>query len=109
MVTVTPTAAAKLKEILEKQDPKPAAVRVGVRGGGCSGFSYALEFDHNPNASENDDELDLDGLKVRVDNMSGMYLEGCEVDYVESLAGAGFKFNNPNVTRTCGCGSSFSV
>jgi len=108
MVTVTPTAVAKLKEILGKQDPKPTAVRIGVRGGGCSGFSYAMEFDDGT-AGENDEEIDLDGLRVRVDNMSAMYLEGCEVDYVESLAGAGFKFNNPNVTRTCGCGSSFSV
>jgi iron-sulfur cluster assembly accessory protein len=108
MVALTAAAVSKLKEISEKQDPKPTAVRIGVRGGGCSGFSYAMEFDEG-SATENDEEVDLGGLKVRVDNMSAMYLEGCEVDYVESLAGAGFKFNNPNVTRTCGCGSSFSV
>jgi iron-sulfur cluster assembly accessory protein len=108
MVTLTPTAVAKIKEIMEKQDPKPTALRVGVRGGGCSGFSYALEFDEG-NVTENDDEAEYDGLKVRVDNMSAMYLEGCQIDYEESLAGAGFKFNNPTVTRTCGCGSSFSV
>lgn len=108
MVTITAAAAAKLKEISGKQDPVPTAVRIGVRGGGCSGFSYAMEFDDG-NATDNDEEIDLDGLKVRVDNMSAMYLEGCEVDYEESLAGAGFKFNNPNVKRTCGCGSSFSV
>jgi iron-sulfur cluster assembly accessory protein len=109
VVTLTSKAVAKVKELMEQQDPKPAAVRLGVRGGGCSGFSYAMVFDDVPTATENDDEIDLDGLKVRVDNMSAMYLEGCEVDYVDGLAGAGFTFNNPNVKRTCGCGSSFSV
>ena len=108
MVTVTATAVAKVKEIMEKQDPKPAAVRLGVRGGGCSGFSYAMVFDDGEK-TENDDETDYDGLKVRVDNMSAMYLDGCEVDWVDTLEGAGFKFNNPNVKTTCGCGSSFSV
>ena len=108
MVTVTATAVAKVKEIMEKQDPKPTAVRLGVRGGGCSGFSYAMVFDDGE-MTENDSETDYDGLKVRVDNMSAMYLEGCEVDYVDTLEGAGFKFNNPNVKTTCGCGSSFSV
>jgi iron-sulfur cluster assembly protein len=109
MVTLTPTAVIKIKQIAEQQDPKPPAVRIGVRGGGCSGFSYAMAFDPEPAAGENDNEFDLDGLKVRVDNMSAMYLEGCEIDYVEALDGAGFKFNNPNVKSTCGCGSSFSV
>jgi len=91
-----------------RQEPRPAAVRIGVRGGGCSGFSYAIAFDDGEK-TENDSEIDFDGLKVRVDNMSAMYLDGCEVDYVDTLEGAGFKFNNPNVKNTCGCGSSFSV
>jgi iron-sulfur cluster assembly accessory protein len=109
MVTVTPKAVAKIKEIMQRQDPKPTAVRLGVRGGGCSGFSYAMVFDDDAAPSENDTETDYDGLKVWVDNMSAMYLDGCEVDFVDTLEGAGFKFNNPNVKNTCGCGSSFSV
>jgi len=108
MITLTPEAVAKVKEIGEQQNPKPAALRVGVRGGGCSGFSYAMMFDSGEK-DENDNEFEIDGLKVRVDNMSAMYLEGCEVDYVEQLDGSGFKFNNPNVRNTCGCGQSFNV
>jgi iron-sulfur cluster assembly accessory protein len=108
MVTLTEVAVKKVKEIMEQQDPKPTAVRVGVRGGGCSGFSYSMVFDDGEK-TENDDELDYDGLKVRVDNMSAMYLEGCTLDYVDTLEGAGFKFNNPNVSRSCGCGQSFAV
>lgn len=106
MVTMTPKAVAKVKELMEQQDPKPTAVRLGVRGGGCSGFQYAMVFDDGEK-TENDEELDYDGLKVRVDNMSAMYLEGCEVDYLETLEAAGFKFNNPHVKSTCGCGQSF--
>jgi iron-sulfur cluster assembly accessory protein len=106
MVTVTPKAVAKIKEIMARQDPKPSAVRLGVRGGGCSGFQYAMVFDDDP-ATENDTDTDYDGLTVRVDQMSAMYLDGCEVDFVDTLEGAGFKFNNPNVKSTCGCGQSF--
>jgi iron-sulfur cluster assembly accessory protein len=109
MVTLTGKAVSKVKEIMAQQNPVPTALRVGVAGGGCSGFQYRLVFDSNPAPDENDNEIDYDGLKVRVDNMSAMYLDGCEVDFVDSLEGAGFKFNNPNVKHTCGCGSSFSV
>jgi iron-sulfur cluster insertion protein len=106
MVTLTPTAIAKVKEVMEQQDPKPTAVRIGVRGGGCSGFQYAMQFeDGDPGPM--DQEIDADGLKVRVDSISAMYLEGCEVDYLETLEASGFKFNNPNVKSTCGCGQSF--
>jgi len=106
-VTMTPTAIAKVKEIMEAQDPKPAAVRLGVRGGGCSGFQYSMQFELEKGAM--DKEYDFDGLKVLVDGVSTMYLDGCEVDYLETLEAAGFKFNNPNVKQTCGCGSSFQV
>jgi iron-sulfur cluster assembly accessory protein len=106
-ITLTANAVAKVKEIMAQQNPVPAGLRVGVVGGGCSGFSYSMQFE---NASGLMDKVfDMDGLKVFVDATSVMYLNGCIVDYVETLEGAGFKFENPNVKSTCGCGSSFSV
>jgi iron-sulfur cluster assembly accessory protein len=106
-VTLTPNAVAKVKEIMAQQTPVPAGLRVGVQGGGCSGFSYAMSFENS--AGMMDKTFNFDGLKVFVDATSVMYLNGCIVDYVETLEGAGFKFENPNVKSTCGCGSSFSV
>ncbi len=106
-VTLTPNAIAKVKEIMAQQDPVPTGLRIGVVGGGCSGFSYSMQFDNSPGMM--DKVFDMDGLKVYVDATSIMYLNGCRVDYVESLEGAGFKFENPNVKSTCGCGSSFQV
>lgn len=104
---LTPTAVAKVKEILDKQTPRPLGLRVSVVGGGCSGFSYQMNFEDQTNGI--DKTYDFDGLKVFVDQASLMYLNGTKIDYVESLEGAGFKFDNPNVKSTCGCGSSFSV
>ena len=104
---LTPGAVAKVKEIMAQQNPVPAGLRVGVVGGGCSGFSYSMQFENS--AGMMDKTFDFDGLKVYVDATSVMYLNGCIVDYVETLEGAGFKFENPNVKSTCGCGSSFSV
>jgi len=101
------TAIAKVKEIMAQQNPVPAGLRVGVVGGGCSGFSYSMSFENG--AGMMDKTFDFDGLKVYVDATSLMYLKGVNVDYVETLEGAGFKFDNPNVKSTCGCGSSFSV
>src|SRR3954464_9605642 len=106
-VVLTPTAIAKVKEIMGQQDPAPAGLRVGVVGGGCSGFSYSMSFENEPGMM--DKVFDMDGLKVYVDATSVMYLDGCRVDYLETLEGAGFKFENPNVKSTCGCGSSFNV
>jgi iron-sulfur cluster assembly accessory protein len=106
-VNMTPTAVAKVKEIMAQQNPVPAGLRVGVVGGGCSGFSYSMSFESG--AGMMDKVIDVDGLKVFVDATSMMYLTGVTVDYVETLEGAGFKFENPNVKSTCGCGSSFSV
>jgi iron-sulfur cluster assembly accessory protein len=106
-VSLTPNAVAKVKEIMAQQNPVPAGLRVGVVGGGCSGFSYSMSFENG--AGMMDKVFDMDGLKVYVDATSVMYLNGCIVDYVETLEGAGFKFENPNVKSTCGCGSSFSV
>ena len=107
MISLTPVAASRVKEIMTQQNPVPAALRVAVVGGGCSGFSYQMALENQVNGTDN--VYEFDGLKVLVDQMSEMYLEGVEIDYIETLEGAGFKFNNPNVKSTCGCGSSFSV
>jgi len=106
-LTLTPNAIAKVKEIMAQQNPVPEGLRVGVVGGGCSGFSYSMQFENSPGMM--DKVFNMDGLKVYVDATSLMYLNGCRVDYVETLEGAGFKFENPNVKSTCGCGSSFNV
>jgi iron-sulfur cluster assembly accessory protein len=106
-ISLTANAVAKVKEIMGSQTPVPAGLRVGVVGGGCSGFSYSMQFENA--AGMMDKTFDMEGLKVFVDATSVMYLNGCIVDYVETLEGAGFKFENPNVKSTCGCGSSFSV
>ncbi len=106
-VILTPNAVAKVKEIMAQQDPMPAGLRIGVVGGGCSGFSYSMNFENAPGMM--DKVLTFDDLKVFVDATSLMYLNGCTVDYLETLEAAGFKFENPNVKSTCGCGSSFYV
>ena len=108
MLQLTPVAVSKVKEILSQQTPAPTGLRVAVVGGGCSGFSYHMAFENQVN-QESDNVYNFDGLQVLVDQMSEMYLEGVSIDYIESLDGSGFKFNNPNVKSTCGCGSSFSV
>jgi iron-sulfur cluster assembly protein len=107
MVNLTETAVSKVQEILTAQDPKPAGLRIAVVGGGCSGFSYSMAFENAPNML--DKTYNYGGLKVFIDQASLLYLDGAEVDYVETLEGSGFKFNNPQVKSTCGCGSSFSV
>jgi iron-sulfur cluster assembly protein len=108
MVGLTPGAITKVKEILSQQTPLPTGLRIAVVGGGCSGFSYHMAFENQVN--ENSDNVyEFEGLKVLVDQMSEMYLDGVQVDYIESIDGSGFKFNNPNVKSTCGCGSSFSA
>ncbi|HLW55188.1 MAG TPA: iron-sulfur cluster assembly accessory protein [Candidatus Angelobacter sp.] len=106
-VSLTPHAVSKVKEIMAQQNPAPVGLRIGVVGGGCSGFSYSMSFENAPGMM--DKVYDFDGLKVYVDATSAMYLNGCVVDYVETLEAAGFKFENPNVKSTCGCGSSFNV
>jgi iron-sulfur cluster assembly accessory protein len=106
-LTLTPAAIAKVKEIMAQQTPVPTGLRVGVVGGGCSGFSYSMQFENGAGAM--DKTFEYDGLQVFIDATSLMYLQGASVDYIETLEGAGFKFENPNVKSTCGCGSSFSV
>src|ERR1700721_1803016 len=102
---LTPAAVAKVKEIMATQPPVPAGLGLWVVGGGCSGFQYSMAFENG--AGMMDKVFDFEGLKVYVDATSLMYLGGAHVDYIETLEGAGFKFENPNVKSTCGCGSSF--
>jgi iron-sulfur cluster assembly accessory protein len=107
MVLLSDKAAEKIKEIRGEENIEDSyALRLKVQGGGCSGFSYDLYFDQG---QEGDRPLEVKGVKLICDEMSLMYLLGTEIDYVEGLHGAGFKFNTPNVKSTCGCGSSFSV
>ncbi|MGA8042582.1 MAG: iron-sulfur cluster assembly accessory protein [Terracidiphilus sp.] len=106
-LTLTPQAIAKVREIMATQDPLPTGLRIGVVGGGCSGFQYSMAFENQSGMM--DKVFSFDDLKVFVDSTSLMYLNGCTVDYVETLEAAGFKFENPQVKSTCGCGSSFSV
>jgi iron-sulfur cluster insertion protein len=107
LVRITAEAAVKVNEIRDAEGIEGnMALRLRVVGGGCAGFSYDLYFDE---PGEVDRQVEIQGVKVLVDEMSLMYLVGTEIDYVEGLQGAGFKFNNPNVKSTCGCGSSFSV
>jgi iron-sulfur cluster assembly accessory protein len=106
-LTLTSTAIAKVREIMATQDPLPAGLRIGVVGGGCSGFQYSMAFENQSGMM--DKVFSFDDLKVFIDATSLMYLNGCVVDYVESLEAAGFKFENPQVKSTCGCGSSFNV
>ena len=106
-LNLTPQAIAKVKEIMATQDPLPGGLRIGVMGGGCSGFQYSMAFEMQSGMM--DKVFNFDDLKVFVDATSLMYLKGCTVDYVETLEAAGFKFDNPNVKTTCGCGSSFNA
>ena len=107
-VTFTETGAEKVREFLESQgaDVTSAGLRVGVRGGGCSGFQYQLAFDEQ---REGDAAFEDHGLRILVDGPSLPYVDGSQIDYVDSLQGAGFQVNNPNVVAACGCGSSFRV
>jgi len=108
VITFTEKGAEKVQEFLASQNTavETAGLRVGVRGGGCSGFQYALAFDEERPG----DEVFTDhGLRILVDSPSLPYVKGAIVDYVESMQGAGFKVENPNVIAACGCGSSFRV
>ena len=107
-ISLTPKAVTMIKLTREQEGlAETAGLRVAVRGGGCSGFEYALDFEEE--ARETDFVLEYDGLQVFVDPVSGRYLQGTEIDYVMGMTGAGFKFNNPKAVGTCGCGSSFAV
>ncbi len=106
MITVTESAAKKVKELVEAEGNNELALRVAVRPGGCSGFSYEMFFDSD--FAADDQKAEYEGIKVVVDSASLQYLSGASLDYKEGLMGAGFTINNPNTTRSCGCGQSFS-
>jgi iron-sulfur cluster assembly protein len=107
MITLTAIAADKVKALLEQRGTPGIGLRVGVRGGGCSGHAYYMEFCEAEEAG--DETLESNGVKLVVDLKSMVMLGGTEIDYVEGLMGAGFKFNNPNVKQSCSCGESFSA
>ena len=108
MISLSETGAEKVREFLAKQgsEVETAGLRVGVRGGGCSGFQYALAFDVE---RDGDSVFESHGIRLLVDAQSLAYVNGAQVDYVDGLQGAGFQVNNPNVIAACGCGSSFRV
>jgi iron-sulfur cluster assembly accessory protein len=106
MVTLTPTAAEKVRH-LAADEPEACVLRVAVEGGGCSGFQYAIGFDEAPEAG--DIEVNCDGVRIVIDPISLPYLTGSKIDYIDGLMGAGFQFDNPNVASTCGCNSSFQA
>lgn len=103
----TESAARKVKGLIEEEGNPGLMLRVFVAGGGCSGFQYGFTFDEE--VQEGDTEVDNDGVKLLIDPMSFLYLQGAEIDYTESLEGAQFVIRNPNATSTCGCGQSFSA
>ena len=108
MVLLSDKAAEKVKEIRGEENMEEGyALRLKVQGGGCSGFSYDLYFEDKP--TDMDESFQANGVNLYIDPLSYQYLDGTEIDYVEGLHGSGFKFNNPNVKGTCGCGSSFSA
>jgi iron-sulfur cluster assembly protein len=107
LITLTPVAAAKVKELLaEEPDGEALVLRVAIQGGGCSGFQYGLGFD---SVAEGDVELELEGVPVVVDPFSAPYLRGTTIDFLNSIQESGFKIDNPNATASCGCGHSFTV
>lgn len=106
-VTLTDKAVEMVKDAMQREGLSGYGIRIGVMGGGCSGFQYSMDFENAP--KDGDVTLEQGGIRLFVDAMSSMYLQGVTVDYVVGLQGAGFKFNNPNAKSTCGCGSSFTA
>ncbi len=106
MITLTPSAATKVKTLLEAEGDPELALRVAVRPGGCSGFNYEMFFDSDVDGA--DQQADFEGVKVIVDSSSAQLLTGATLDYKDGLQSAGFAIDNPNAQRTCGCGQSFS-
>jgi iron-sulfur cluster assembly protein len=108
VITITERAVREVRRIIKEQNlPQATALRVGVKGGGCSGFSYTLGFDDQ--ISEVDQLNEIDGVRVVCDPKSFLYLSGTQIDFEDNLMGRGFKFGNPNASKSCGCGESFSV
>lgn len=107
MITISNAAKSRLLHLLDKHDKKMQFVRVGVESGGCSGLSYKLDFDNDQN--EEDELIENNGIKLLVNKKSFLYLVGTTLEFSDGLNGKGFVFNNPNASRTCGCGESFSL
>jgi iron-sulfur cluster assembly protein len=107
MITLTAEAHSKVKDIMAKENKADWNLRMGVRGGGCSGMNYVLGFDNK--TSEDDQIFEQDGLKLVCDMKSYLYLNGTEIDFADGLEGTGFVFKNPNAQKSCGCGQSFSA
>lgn len=105
VVILTEAAALHIKEMMKHNEEEGAFLRVSVKGGGCSGLSYGMGFDHE--AKEDDYQTEQHGIKVIVDNESALILQGTKIDYKESMMGGGFTIDNPNAIASCGCGSSF--
>jgi iron-sulfur cluster assembly accessory protein len=105
-IVLTAKAVEMVKDAIAREGLEGHGIRVGVQGGGCSGFQYSMDFEKEPRGD--DLVFEQEGVKLYVDPMSSMYLQGVTIDYVVGLQGAGFKFDNPNAKSTCGCGSSFS-
>jgi iron-sulfur cluster assembly protein len=109
-ITISDRAIKRIEEIRADQNvPKDAFLKVGVVSGGCSGLTYDLDFDSDAVPQDNDKVFELNGMKVLVDMRSFLYLAGTELDYTDGLEGQGFHFHNPNASRTCSCGESFSI
>ena len=107
LVTLTEAAVVEVRRLMDVQDLTEGGLRLGVKGGGCSGLSYTINFDDK--IGEFDTVCEQDGVKVLVDAKSAIYLEGMQLDYQKDLVSGGFKFINPNASKTCGCGESFSA
>lgn len=109
-ISISDRAIKRIDEIRTEQNvPKDAFLKVGVVSGGCSGLTYDLDFDSDVEPQDNDKVFELNGMKVLVDMRSFLYLAGTELDYTDGLEGEGFHFHNPNASRTCSCGESFSI
>lgn len=106
MIELTENAVAKIKDLILEENDATLNLRVFVQGGGCSGMQYGFTFDNANN--EDDFIIEKDGIKLLIDSMSGQYLTGAKIDYIEDLMGSQFKIENPNAQTSCGCGSSFS-
>ncbi|MFS0727190.1 HesB/IscA family protein [Paenibacillus sp. 1P07SE] len=105
MIAISESAASKIKEMLAQEESEDLFLRIGVKEGGCSGFSYGMGFDDEMH--DNDKQLEVEGLKVVVDDDSAKYLNGLQIDFKETAMSGGFTIENPNASVTCGCGSSF--
>jgi iron-sulfur cluster assembly protein len=107
VVIVTANAIKEIKRLMEMNNVANSTLRIGVEGGGCNGFSYAMNFDNE--VREDDQVYEVEGVQVAVDMKSALYLAGTTLDYVSTLTGGGFQFSNPNAKQSCGCGTSFSA